>query len=71
MKFRIRTLLSPLVVVLAAGFAQATAAASPHVGVDPTIRQMEACFREHGKLMPKPAVTNIYDCWRAHGYLMR
>ncbi|MHB8455755.1 MAG: hypothetical protein ACYDDO_13925 [Acidiferrobacterales bacterium] len=32
--------------------------------------QMEACFRAHGKLMSKPAVTNIYDCWRAHAYLM-
>lgn len=32
--------------------------------------RMEACFRAHGKLMSKPAVTNIYDCWRAHGYLM-
>ena len=33
--------------------------------------QMEACFRAHGKLMSKPAVTNIYDCWRAHNYLMK
>ncbi|MHB8743436.1 MAG: hypothetical protein ACYC9L_09960 [Sulfuricaulis sp.] len=32
--------------------------------------RMEACFREHGKLMSKPAVTNIYACWRAHTYLM-
>lgn len=32
--------------------------------------QMEACFRAHGKLMSKPVVTNIYDCWRAHSYLM-
>ena len=32
--------------------------------------KMEECFRVHGKLMSKPAVTNIHDCWRAHGYLM-
>lgn len=31
--------------------------------------RMEKCFRTHGKLMSKPAVTNIYDCWRAHGHL--
>ncbi len=36
----------------------------------PSMRQMEACFRAHGKLMSKPAVMNLYDCWRAHGYLM-
>ncbi len=36
----------------------------------PDQARMEACFRAHGKLMSKPAVTNIYDCWRAHGYLM-
>lgn len=32
--------------------------------------QMETCFKEHGNMMSKPAVTNIRDCWRAHGYLM-
>jgi len=32
--------------------------------------EMEKCFREHGKLMSKPALTNPYDCWRAHAYLM-
>lgn len=32
--------------------------------------RMEACFRAHGKLMSKPALTNIHDCWRAHSYLM-
>ncbi len=31
---------------------------------------MEKCFHAHGKLMSKPALTNIYDCWRAHSYLM-
>lgn len=33
--------------------------------------EMEKCFKEHGKLMGKPALTNIYDCWRAHAYLYR
>ena len=32
--------------------------------------EMEKCFREHGKLMSKPALNNPYDCWRAHAYLM-
>jgi len=32
--------------------------------------EMEKCFREHGKFMSKPALTNPYDCWRAHAYLM-
>ena len=32
--------------------------------------QMEKCFKEHGKLMGKPALMNIYDCWRVHAYLM-
>lgn len=36
----------------------------------PDTARMEACFREHGKLMSKPALTNMYDCWRVHGYLM-
>ncbi len=71
MKFRIWTLLLPLAIALTAGTAQVTAAASQHAGAEPTLRQMEACFRAHGKLMSKPAVMNIYDCWRAHGYLMR
>jgi len=32
--------------------------------------RMEACFRAHSQLMMKPALMNIRDCWRAHGYLM-
>jgi len=46
-----------------------TAAASTATATTDQAR-MEACFRAHGKLMSKPAVTNIYDCWRAHAYLM-
>ena len=48
----------------------ALAASSQNGRQMPSMRQMEACFRAHGKLMSKPAVMNIYDCWRAHGYLM-
>lgn len=32
--------------------------------------QMEKCFRMHGNLMGKPALTNVRSCWQAHGYLM-
>ncbi len=32
--------------------------------------RMEACFKAHGKLMPKPAVMNREACWRAHRHLM-
>ena len=36
-----------------------------------TVReQMEKCFRMHGNLMSKPALTNVRSCWQAHGYLM-
>lgn len=32
--------------------------------------KMEKCLQAHGKLMGKPALMNVYACWRAHGYLM-
>lgn len=32
--------------------------------------KMAACFRAHGKLMSKPALMNVYTCWRTHAYLM-
>ena len=31
---------------------------------------MQRCFREHARLMDKPAVETVHACWRAHGYLM-
>lgn len=31
---------------------------------------MQRCFREHARLMDKPAVETVQACWRAHGYLM-
>ena len=38
---------------------------------EPSVQQMQDCFKLHGQLMEKPAVRNLYDCWRAHGYLMK
>lgn len=32
---------------------------------------MQRCFREHARLMEKPAVQTVQTCWRAHGYLMQ
>jgi len=56
-----------LIVLILAGVI--TAAASAATSTMDQAR-MEACFRAHGKLMSKPAVTNINACWRAHAYLM-
>ena len=38
---------------------------------EPSVQQMQNCFKVHGQLMERPAVRNLYDCWRAHGYLMK
>ena len=36
---------------------------------DPRIEAaMKDCFLKHGNLMDKPAVRNMRDCWRVHGY---
>ncbi len=35
-----------------------------------TDAEMQACFKAHAQLMQKPAVRNLVDCWREHGYLM-
>ncbi len=38
---------------------------------DPALEQkMRACFEKHSQLMEKPALKNLYDCYRVHGYLM-
>lgn len=64
-----RTLISASVVLLlAAGTVSAFAAEQPKKSEDQA--RKEACFRAHGNLMGKPAVTNIENCWRAHGYKM-
>ena len=66
---KIRSLFLAALVLAGAVAATVTAAASAATSTaDPA--RMEACFRAHGKLMSKPALTNIYDCWRAHSYLM-
>ena len=39
---------------------------------DPVLeKKMRECFEKHGQLMEKPAVRNMYDCYRVHGYLMK
>ena len=36
-----------------------------------TDAELQACFRGHSQLMEKPALRNLYTCWRVHGYLMK
>jgi len=31
---------------------------------------MQNCFNKHAQLMEKPALKNMRDCWRTHGYIM-
>ena len=67
MKIRSMSLTTLVLVGALAGSITVAALAATST-TDPA--RMEACFRAHGKLMSKPAVTNIYDCWRTHSYLM-
>ena len=32
---------------------------------------LKDCFKKHAGLMAKPAVKNVRDCWRTHGYLQK
>ncbi len=48
-------------------FALAASAAYAASGSD---ADKQACFKLHAKLMAKPALMNLDDCWRAHSYLM-
>lgn len=66
MKIRSMSLTALVLVGVVAGTVTAAALAATSATDQ---ARMEACFRAHGKLMSKPAVTNIYDCWRAHSYL--
>lgn len=66
MKIRSMSLTALVLVGVVAGTITAAALATTSTTDQ---AQMEKCFRAHGKLMSKPAVTNIYDCWRAHSYL--
>ncbi len=36
-----------------------------------TDAEIQACFKAHSQLMEKPALRNLYTCWRVHGYLMK
>ncbi len=36
-----------------------------------TDAELQACFKAHSQLMEKPALRNLYTCWRVHGYLMK
>ena len=35
-----------------------------------TDAEMQACFQAHAQLMEKPALHNLFTCWRVHGFLM-
>lgn len=70
MKTRYKAL--PSIAVLLLAITSTSACATPLEDkkvVDDTAKK-EICFRIHGKLMDKPALMNIHDCWRVHGYLM-
>jgi hypothetical protein len=32
--------------------------------------ELQACYRAHAQLLQKPALRNLFTCWRVHGYLM-
>ncbi len=70
MKARTIAIVSIAALLLAAGTVSVVAATSQDKKAAEDQARKEACFRAHGKLMSKPAVTNINDCWRVHGYLM-
>ena len=65
-----KTHMIALVSIAALASACTTGAPAPDGKAADRRAEMEKCFREHGKLMGKPALTNPYDCWRAHAYLM-
>ena len=62
--------LSLAALVLAGTVAATVTAAALAASPTADAARMEACFRAHGKLMMKPALMNVRDCWRAHSYLM-
>ena len=57
-----KSLLTAAILVIAFGSSATLLAASESA--------MENCFKKHAQLMDKPAVKNMRDCWRMHGYLM-
>jgi len=58
-----KALLTTITLVFAFAFAAAALAAQNEAA-------MQDCFNKHAQLMDKPAVKNVRDCWRMHGYLM-
>jgi len=70
MKVRTITIASIAALLLATGTVSAVAATLQNMKAAEDQTRKEACFRAHGKLMSKPAVTNINDCWCAHNHLM-
>lgn len=70
MKSRPLSIVSITTLALVFVSAMAFAAPSPDGSASADMAKMEACFKAHGKLMAKPSVMNVYDCWRAHAYLM-
>ena len=41
-----------------------------HAGAaSPSPEAKQICFEKHAKLLSKPALKNLRDCWQAHGYL--
>ena len=63
--------LSLVALVLAGAVAGIVSAAALATTSTTDQARMEACFRAHSQLMMKPALMNIRDCWRTHGYLMQ
>ena len=61
-KLLLKTLLVSSVFV---GFSVAVAAHDPVPA-----EKMKLCFEKHSRTMDKPALKNMYDCYRVHGYLM-
>lgn len=70
MNTRLRTVISIGALLLAATSWSALAASAPEQKAADTASKKEICFKMHAKLMSKPALTNVNDCWRVHGYLM-
>jgi len=68
MKIRSMSLAALVLAGAVAGIVSAAALAATPITDQ---ARMEACFRAHGKLMMKPALMNVRDCWRAHNYLMQ
>ena len=57
-----KTLLTAAILLVAFGSSATLLAASESA--------MENCFKKHVQLMDKPALKNMWDCWRVHGYKM-